>query len=317
MRRFEILLFILMDVECQIREHILGAFPNPETSYKHVNDVNYFLYNREYLNEPINLNDSVAKLSKNLETKVIIHGFTESSRADWYKDMAHAYLKSRRLNVIAVDWSLRAASPYLNAVKESQSVGNAIGYYLIKLNNKGRIDIWNTHVVGHSLGSHVAGFVGQFIYGETGKKIKRISALDPAGPLFQFPFIGVNDRLSKDDAVFVDAVHTDSGLLGYRSSIGDADYFANGGFAMQPGCKIPSIDNVLEYVCSHQRSHQYFIESINSNQFLAKFCDSWNSYLMGFCDSNENVVFGENALINITGNFFFRTNSAPPYAISN
>ncbi|KAK4876015.1 hypothetical protein RN001_012437 [Aquatica leii] len=307
---------LLLEVKCQIRELILGEFPQTDSFYKNITDINYYLYTRDYIDEPINLANNVDKLNKKLETKVIIHGYTETPNVQWYKDMARAYLTNKRANVIAVDWSKRAKSPYTNAIKESNPVGTAIGYYLLKLNNGGKINLWKTHVISHSLGCHVAGFLGKFIYRETGRKIKRITGLDPAGPLFEFPFIGVNDRLSKGDSDFVDILHTDSGVLGFRSSIGDADYFANGGFAVQPGCKLPSIDNLHEYVCSHQRSHQYFIESINSEKFIAKSCSSWSSYLLGFCKINANVLFGENAPPSATGKFYFRTNPAPPYAVS-
>ena len=39
------------------------------------------------------------------------------------------------------------------------------------------------HCVGHSLGSHSCGFAGQSM-ARLGLRMSRISALDPAGPLF-------------------------------------------------------------------------------------------------------------------------------------
>ncbi|KAK5645296.1 hypothetical protein RI129_006596 [Pyrocoelia pectoralis] len=230
--------------------------------------------------------------------------------------MIKAYLKNRELNVIAIDWSKRAKRPYINAVKEARVVGKAIGHFLIELNNEGKLKFSKTHIIGHSLGSHVAGFVGKHIYGKTGCRPQRITGLDPAGPLFEFPFIGADERLARTDADFVDIIHTDSGILGFKSLIGDADYFPNGGNAIQPGCKIPPLHNIFEYACSHQRSYQYFTESINSHGFMAKACDSWSSYQMGFCNLNDDTQFGDSAFPNLTGQFFLRTSASPPFTLT-
>lgn len=69
-----------------------------------------------------------------------------------------------------------------------------------------------------------------------GKKVGRITGLDPAGPTFEET--QPNWRISLDDAVFVDIIHTDSGALGYKGSIGHIDYYPNGGIARQKGCAI-------------------------------------------------------------------------------
>lgn len=66
-----------------------------------------------------------------------------------------------------------------------------------------------------------------------GEKIGRITGLDPAGPQFEGNI--PDERLSDDDADFVDVLHTDGGTLGYEASIGHVDYFPNGG-KRQAGC---------------------------------------------------------------------------------
>lgn len=40
------------------------------------------------------------------------------------------------------------------------------------------------------------------------------------------------------DAVFVDSIHTDSGVMGYRYKNGHADFWPNNGKRSQPGCEL-------------------------------------------------------------------------------
>ena len=81
--------------------------------------------------------------------------------------------------------------------------------YLIDLfqNNHGA-SIEQFHIIGHSLGSQVAGYAGERIQKLTGKKIGRISGLDPASPLFEDMPTFV--RLDPSDAIFVDVIHSDA-----------------------------------------------------------------------------------------------------------
>ena len=61
-----------------------------------------------------------------------------------------------------------------------------------------------------------------------------ILALDPAFPLYMLRTS--SSRLSPTDARFVDVIHTDGGFLGFPWPLGHADFFPNGGVALQPGC---------------------------------------------------------------------------------
>ena len=64
------------------------------------------------------------------------------------------------------------------------------------------------HIVGHSLGAHIGGYAGEKLISLNQGKLGRITALDPAQPLFQdMPeFV----RLDPGDADFVDVIHTDA-----------------------------------------------------------------------------------------------------------
>lgn len=111
-------------------------------------------------------------------------------------------------------------------------IGDAIGRYIVK----NEFPSQNVHIIGHSLGSHIAGFAAKYIKRATGAQIKRISALDPAGPYFRLPEITRDEKLDKEDAEIVDAIHTDARFLGLDGQVGTLDIFANGGSRRQPGC---------------------------------------------------------------------------------
>ncbi len=91
--------------------------------------------------------------------------------------------------------------------------------------------------------------------------------------------------MDKNDANFVDIIHTDS-TLGLDLPIGHADFYPNGGRS-QPSCSTNNkthiqkskrnLMNAIESVkCSHARSVDFFIQSINPNcQFLSILCNSY------------------------------------------
>jgi hypothetical protein len=103
----------------------------------------------------------------------------------------------------------------------------------IALDNIEKIEIENVHIIGHSLGAHMAGYIGKelqlmnkvvdkvSIFLSFRKKIVdkpnlgRITGLDPAGPAFSFPTKWYDEfpkeiektHLWHSDAKFVDVIH--------------------------------------------------------------------------------------------------------------
>lgn len=153
--------------------------------------------------------------------------------------MSHlAYLTAQDVNVITVDWSTLAAFPrYARAAKSTEQVGVLIAEFLDFLIEEGT-PVEAFHVIGFSLGAHVAGSVGSSL---RRGRLPRITGLDPASAGFQWPD---NLRsLNASDADFVDVIHTNSKLLvgfGVAAPIGHVDFYPNGG-RWQHGCALESL----------------------------------------------------------------------------
>ncbi|CAG0892715.1 unnamed protein product [Darwinula stevensoni] len=71
--------------------------------------------------------------------------------------------------------------------------------------------IEEVHVVGHSLGSHLASYIGSTLKDMGWGNLGRITGLDPAEVHFEYADPRV--RLDPEDALFVDVVHTDASPL--------------------------------------------------------------------------------------------------------
>ena len=65
------------------------------------------------------------------------------------------------------------------------------------------------HGVGHSLGGQLIGHIGREVIEISNQKLimSRITALDPAAPLF-YPRNNVFTPINSQDAMFVDVIHT-------------------------------------------------------------------------------------------------------------
>lgn len=229
------------------------------------------------------------------QTFVLIHGFLASWNGNWLCNTKDLILNNSDANVFIVDWS-GGAKPVLPldygwAVGNTKYVSQLVSTFLNKLLQvSGQTDASKFHLIGHSLGAHISGFVGYSL-----NSLGRITALDPAGPCFtsrseeeeirasRDGYLDQNRRrLSPESARFVLALHTDTSLFGLNENCAHHDIYVNGG-KNQPGCGALSVRgrmndllnlNIEELlnpniVCSHSYAHQIldtFVIFSNQNE---------------------------------------------------
>ncbi|XP_037536848.1 endothelial lipase [Nematolebias whitei] len=224
------------------------------------------------------------------KTFFIIHGWTMSGMFEnWMHKLVSAVMQRElNANVVIVDWIPLAQQLYPDAVNHTHTVGLDIAGMLNWLQDELQLSLKNVHLIGYSLGAHVAGYAGTFVDGTVG----RITGLDPAGPMFE----GVEEqkRLSPDDADFVDVLHTYTrealGVsIGIQQPIGDIDIYPNGG-EVQPGCGFTDVlavaGNFMEVMkCEHERAVHLFVDSLMNRDHMsfAFQCTGPDRFKKGVC----------------------------------
>ncbi|XP_037113875.1 endothelial lipase [Syngnathus acus] len=224
------------------------------------------------------------------KTIFIIHGWTMSGMFEsWMQKLVAAVMRREsEANVVVVDWISMAQQLYPDAVNYTHAVGRDIAAMLDWLQDELNLPLEKVHLIGYSLGAHVAGYAGTHVRGTLG----RITGLDPAGPMFE----GVEEerRLSPDDADFVDVLHTYTrealGVsIGIQQPIGDVDIYPNGG-EIQPGCSLGDVlavaGNFMEVMkCEHERAVHLFVDSLMNREHVsfAYQCSDPERFKKGIC----------------------------------
>ncbi|XP_076850470.1 phospholipase A1 member A isoform X2 [Brachyhypopomus gauderio] len=213
-----------------------------------------------------------------LPTKVILHGYSKPS---WINNLTEALLRVEDANVLVADWMCGASPAYNKAVENYKEVALQI-FILIKQLMAHGSTLESFHLIGVSLGAHVAGFVGTLFKGKLG----RITGLDPAGPMFKN--VDPSDRLDPSDALFVEAIHTDSDKFGISIPVGHVDFFLNDGMD-QPGCEQSRLP--VYFICDHMRAIYVYMSALDGSCSFTGFpCSSYEHFLAGQCTSCENTL---------------------------
>ena len=179
--------------------------------------------------------------------------------------------------VILVDYKQAVRAPnYTHAMTNAELFGhmtNMLAHYKYLDPAK------HVYLIVYSLGSHTAHYTAKFLQEKRGRKrgtSSRVSHLDPAAPL-------VKDcekcLMGKQDAHFVDIIHSASAngnkfsdiyRVGIAKAFGHVDLYPNGG-GRQPACINPL--KIAKYLlCSHAMSVEYFINSVKKFRHISAPC---------------------------------------------
>ncbi|XP_028140195.2 phospholipase A1-like [Diabrotica virgifera virgifera] len=244
--------------------------------------------------------DKLPNYLKKTEIKFVTHGWLSRGTAETCVEIKNAFLEKYDINVFVVDWSsITDNILYSVPAQGAPCIGEEYAKFINDLIEKFNVNPKDIHLIGHSLGAHVSGFAGR----KVNKKISRITGLDPAAVGFQIMHI------NKNDADFVDIIHTAAGLVAVLEPIGHADFYPNGGTIPQPGCGILSVLNS----CSHSRSWQLFAFSIKlDQQFIAHKCETLDDAFLSNC-KGELFPMGYPTPPTARGIFYVKTSSVEPY----
>ncbi|KAK0074178.1 hypothetical protein PV326_012669, partial [Microctonus aethiopoides] len=266
--------------------------------------VEFHIYNRQnstphILTSSNELTLLFSSFEKKPSTIIYIHGWLGSRNTEGGQMIRDAYLKFADCNVILVDWSNAAGKFYFEAASSIKKIGRNIAEMIAYQWIANRIDRKSLHIIGFSLGAHVAGFVGKELAPLT---VPRITGLDPAGPEFisKPPY----RRLDKSDAEFVDVIHTESNAAGTWQPLGHVDFYPNSG-QEQKGCKW------YDFPCNHKMAYKFYTQSIsNPAKFVGLRCDLYiNEFDKEFknCRKEEIIVMGHGANPHVHGVFLVNT----------
>ncbi|KAJ0065170.1 hypothetical protein NL108_005657, partial [Boleophthalmus pectinirostris] len=238
---------------------------------------------------------SACSFNSSAKTFLVIHGWTLSGMFEsWVAKLVSAlYEREQTANVIVVDWLNSAQNHYVVAAQKTKSVGQEVARFIDWMEEATNMPLDNLHLIGYSLGAHVAGFAGS----HANNKVGRITGLDPAGPDFEGEH--AHRRLSPDDAHFVDVLHTFTrgslGLsIGIQQPVGHVDIYPNGG-SFQPGCNLRgALEKIANFglfaisdavKCEHERSIHLFIDSLLNEKEAARAyrCSSNDVFNRGMC----------------------------------
>ncbi|XP_045462017.1 pancreatic lipase-related protein 2-like [Harmonia axyridis] len=277
------------------------------------NSVHFFLYHSSNFGIADELvvgdNDLLNKSRYDADrpAAIIIHGWTHGKDTPWMIEMREAMANKSVWNVIIVDWAPLARTLYTEARVHSPTVARIVGNFCLYLNKMKGLRMSDIHFIGHSMGAQISAMTSAYIGQHTREQVGRITGLDPAAPLYEWPHMESSDEvIDPNDAVFVDVIHTNGNYLGMISPCGHVDYYPNGGMH-QPGCTF--------WLCSHMRAVEFWTASIKNPYVFKAFPFSiWNKYVTGEIEEVNSYPMGIAAGPRIPqGVYFLETVDEVPY----
>ncbi|OXA51573.1 Endothelial lipase [Folsomia candida] len=254
------------------------------------NHVQFFLVKDWKNQQKIVVNDTNSLANSGFrqgtKTFLLIDGY-DSPRTPFYNLTIEAIRANRATtndNVIIVDYrnlsgrettfsanSFTSAFLYLSVVRNTNILGERVANFLHFLQRQGNLSLQDVHVVGMSLGCHVAGATAHYLQEKNGHNVSqnlgRITGLDPARTFYPLRMVQ-RLRSSNGGASFIDVYHTNRGILGevYEGTV-DLNVYVNGGI-IQPGCGREDLTLVpLPGICSHLFAWEVFAASFHRDFF--------------------------------------------------
>lgn len=97
----------------------------------------------------------------NAQIKVLIHGYIASRYHSSIEPIRQAYLSAGNVNLMIVDWSQASYQMYDLSRGLTSQVAYRIAQILEEFLRENNISSDLVHLIGHSLGAHIAGNVGR------------------------------------------------------------------------------------------------------------------------------------------------------------
>lgn len=287
--------------------------PEPDSFYNPETDIIFTLFTRDgpedgeviQWNNPSSVRSSTFNPAH--PTKITIHGWGGGAR-----DAINIWVRRNlftlgEYNCITMDWNAGAGTNnYLAARNRVGPTGTVGGNLLRMISAETGASYESMSAIGFSLGGHVAGFIGKTLAGRMGS----IVALDAALPLFSIN--NPEGRVDTADALYVESLHTNGGLLGFDVPLGHASFYPNGGRS-QPGCGTD-----LGGGCAHGRANNFYAESLITDVgFWARQCRNYDDILSNNCvSSGPDVKMGGEPLSTTSnGVYWLATAEASPFAL--
>lgn len=246
----------------------------------------------------------------NQESYFLIHGFNSNAENFRMQVIKKELSKYTNGNIFIVDWYDGCrAQLFLEMFYYPQACRNTyhVGRRLASFISTNKIDPAKVTCIGYSLGAHACGFAGKYFKGKLG----RISAIDPAGPLFKFQPRA--NRLAWTDAEKVDCIYT-TWFIGIESPICKQNFYFNLDFN-QPQCFF------FDLICSHLQGVFYYANTIKDTpgcHFRASRCASATAYRFNQCPCTppNNCIqagFHADKYAQYHGTFYLTTKTNSPY----
>ncbi|XP_018394720.1 PREDICTED: pancreatic triacylglycerol lipase-like [Cyphomyrmex costatus] len=176
-------------------------------------------------------------------------------------------------------------------------IGQIIASTFNSLNDKG-YEVAKWHLIGHSMGAHIAGCIGTY----SNFTFLHITGLDPAGVIF-FTDLYEDCVMNPKVAHFTDAFYTDRGTHATVKNVGNLNIYANFGTAPQPGCYSNNSSQIDVHECSHKKAMKWYADAVrNKTRYLATKCEDCLLHLrFKYCKDNDQIYLGPHVNTKKTG----------------